>query len=198
MINPYQAPPEGNEAASHLEGHSAEFQLTGRQIRFAESKFLLLRCGGRLTIASIIMIGLAVGAAVDIPGLPPVGNSNSFFQLSLIGRELVVMGIATAVYLWLVRDARRAVRSELERNGISDGAVVTVTVDDVAFRWTTPKGSFAVPAPQTWLITTGKGSIVRLEKNLFVFIPKQAAFATGQYRDFMRALQNAQVGLPTD
>lgn len=196
MINPYQAPPEDSLSPDRQDGLAAEFQLTRRQIRFALSKFLLLRCGARLTIASIAMIGLAMFVAMQPPGfLSPGIIADLWIQTPLFAREVGVMAVATAVYLMLILNPRRAIRIELERHGIVDGAVVSVAVDQGRFVWSTADGTFDLPVEMTFLFTTGRGAVIRLARNLFLFIPKQGAFSTGRYRDFVRGVQQAQVGL---
>jgi hypothetical protein len=191
MINPYQAPPETSGSAQQLGNPLAEFQLSARQIRYAESKFLLRRCGGRLTLASLVMIGLAIAVAFDLPGFPSAGDPGGWYQLSLVLRELTVMGFAAAVYLGLIYRVRRDIRANLRSHGIVDGADVMVQANQQQLNWTTSTGSYTNPLGKIELIHTGKGLILWLDPNLFLFVPRDAAFSNTHYRSFVRGLKQA-------
>ena len=191
MINPYQAPPEAYGSAERLGNPLADFRLSARQIRFAESKFLLHRCGGRLTLASLVMIGLAIVVAFDLPGLPSAGNPSAWYQISLVFRELAVMGVAAAVYLGLIRRARREIRAQLRSHGIIDGTEITVQANHPHLIWTTSGRTFTTNLSQIHLINTGKGLIVGLDPDLFLFVPRRAAFSHSSYRGFVRGLKQA-------
>lgn len=191
MINPYQAPIEPPSSFPELEAPSAAFRLTKRQIRFAESKFLLYRCGGRLTLASFVMIALAVLVGFDPTMLVDSSLAERLAQIPLLLRELVVMAVATVVYLALIRRVRESVRRELLAHGVVDGDDVTVDVRDGGLCWTGDQGTFTVPLKQARLIGTGKGLIVVVSMDVFWFIPKRADFAGASYRDFIRSLARA-------
>lgn len=191
MINPYQAPPEASDSTLPIGNALAEFQLTTRQIRYAESKFLLHRCGGRLTLASLVMIGLAIAVAFDLPGFPSAGDPGGWYQLSLVFRELTVMGIAAAVYLGLIYRIRRDIRAQLRAHGIVDRADVTVQANQKHLSWTSASGAYSAPLRTVDLINTGKGLILGLDSNLFLFVPRDAAFTNTNYRSFVRGLKRA-------
>ena len=192
MINPYQPPLETPATGESTESPSANFQLTARQMRFAESKYLLHRCGGRLTLLSLVMIALALLICFDWPWLPlPPTNGNAFL-ISLVIRELVVMLLATVGYLGLIRGVRQAIRQQLASHGLVAGAAVSVVAAEGRLNWTTPKGAFDCPIKQVRFLKTRKGLIVVVDRNLFVFLPKRADFAGASYRVFVRSLQKAQ------
>ncbi|QDV47204.1 hypothetical protein Enr13x_71130 [Stieleria neptunia] len=188
MINPYQAPTEIQNSAESAEHPSAEFLVTTRQLRHAESKFLLYRCGGRLTLASFVMIALSFLVAFD--GLLPFGPSAATgqFQVPLVFRQLAVMGLATVVYLGLIIGVRKESRAQLASHGIVEGAGISVRIMDGLLQWSGPGGTFTVPLTKTRPIRTRKGVIVVVDRDLYLFIPQEAAFAGGPYRTFVRAV----------
>ncbi|QEF96534.1 hypothetical protein Mal15_05620 [Stieleria maiorica] len=189
MTNPYRAPVETHSTGDETDAAAAEFLVTARQLRFAESKFLLYRCGGRLTLASFVMIALSLLVAVDLSSLPlPTAAAVGPTPFPLVLRELAVMGLATVVYLSLILSVRKTVRAELASHGIVDGAGLSVVVKDRVLGWSGPQGVFSVPLNQSRPIRTRKGMIVVVDRDLFLFIPKEAAFAGGRYQDFARAL----------
>ncbi|WP_182868734.1 hypothetical protein [Stieleria mannarensis] len=187
MTNPYRAPVETPNVGDEADA-AAEFLVTARQLRFAESKFLLYRCGGRLTLASFVMIALSLLVAVDASSLPLPTGTMVQLPVPLVLRELAVMGLATVVYLSLILSVRKTVRAELTAHGFVDGAGLSVVVKDRVLGWSGPQGLFSVPLNQTRPIRTRKGMIVVVDRDLFLFIPKEAAFAGGRYQDFARAL----------
>ncbi|PAY19124.1 hypothetical protein CKO51_12200 [Rhodopirellula sp. SM50] len=188
MINPYRAPVDAADSAELADDPSAEFLVTRPQLRFAESKFLLYRCGGRLTLASFVMIALSFLVAFE--GLLPFGPSASTggFQIPMVLRQLAVMGLATIVYLGLIVGVRKTSRQQLATHGIVEGAGLSVRVSNGLFHWSGPNGTFTRPLPQTRPIRTRKGLIVVVDRDLYLFIPKDAAFAGGRYQAFVHAV----------
>jgi len=189
MINPYRAPIETPDSAEFVENPSAEFLLTGRQIRYAESKFMLYRCGGRLVIASLVLIGLSVLVAFDRSQLSVSPGTAAQYQFTLILRELGVMALATIVYLGLILSVRSAVRKQLVLHGIVDGAGLSIGIDNQLLRWTGTQGTFTKPLDQTRLINARKGMVIVVDRNLFLFLPKQASFAGGSYQNILKRLK---------
>ncbi|MDV6029052.1 MAG: hypothetical protein F9B45_02870 [Phycisphaera sp. RhM] len=188
MINPYRAPIDAADSAELADNPSAEFLVTRPQLRFAESRFLLYRCGGRLTLASFVMIALSFLVAFE--GLLPLGPSAATggFQVPMVLRQLAVMGLATIVYLGLIVGVRKTSRQQLAAHGIVEGAGLSVCVRDGLLQWSGPNGTFTVLLTKTRPIPTRKGLIMVVDRDLFLFIPKDAAFAGGRYREFARAL----------
>jgi hypothetical protein len=191
MINPYRAPLETRAEVESVGSVVADFRLTERQIRFAESKFMLNRYGGRLTLLSLAMIALAlfVGLGWDWPHPRPIEGTR--FLISILIRELGVMALATFLYLRMIRDARRKVVVELDRHGIVDGAAVAVTTTEGSFQWTTSAGTFQCPIGRLQLVKTAKGVVVVVDTDLFVPIPKHSDFGGASYRDLLRSLKHA-------
>lgn len=193
MINPYQAPTEDCISATPDGTLTAEFQLTERQIRFAESKFLLHRCGGRLTLASLAMIALAIAVAFDLPGFPSAGANTEWYHLSLVFRELVVMGLAAAVYLSITRSVTRKIRKQLQSHGMVSGVDLKAQVHQGQISWTSPYGHFSVPLAQARLNNVSKGLIIAVDADEFWFVPRHAAFSTDSYRNFVRGVMKLRV-----
>lgn len=201
MINPYQAPRETSHPNASpsvaspsgvREGIAAEFQLTARLIRYAESKFLLHRCGGRLTLVSLVMIALSILVAFDLPHFPTARGPQGRYYLSLLGRELAVMGIATVAYLSLIRTARNRLRFELEQHGVVADADLVATLSDRQIAWSGPTGKFEFPIAQAELLAAGKGALIRVDQDLFLFIPRKAEFFGTRYKDFVRGFKKTQ------
>ena len=67
MVNPYQPTASVQLGLDAKEPIHARFELRTSMIRFAESKFLLYRCGGRLTASSSFF--LFVPREADFEGL---------------------------------------------------------------------------------------------------------------------------------
>ena len=189
MINPYRAPIDAADSAELADNPSAEFLVTRPQLRFAESRFLLYRCGGRLTLASFVMIALSFLVAFE--GLLPLGPSAATggFQVPMVLRQLAVMGLATIVYLGLIVGVRKTSRQQLASHGIVDGAGLSIRVNDGLLQWSGPNGTFTAPLATTRPIRTRKGLIIVVDRDLYLFVPKDAAFTGGRYREFVRAVE---------
>ena len=191
VANPYQPPAQPSETIDATEGAIAEFQLTRNQIRFAESKYLLFRCGVRLTIASLIMIAIAVLVAVQ-PAVFPLGQvAFGPANLSLVGRQLIVMALATVIYLSLIHQVRRSLRKNLAEQGVIDGAGISVKVLHDQIEWSSPNGVYCISLDKAYLMKTGRGVIIAMRDNRFWFVPKDALFNGPGYRHFVMYLANA-------
>ena len=190
MINPYQAPAEMSLPPSSSSEAAAEFCLSGRDIRFAESKYLLFRCGSRLTLVSILMIVLTLSVTIDPLGIfARPGASSVPYGLSLMSRALVVMALATLLYQGLIRKVRKSVREQLRTEGIVDGAQITVSVADGNITSTGPAGPITYPLKKVYLIRSGRGLIIAHPGDAFWFVPKHAVFSVPKYRDFLRIVR---------
>ncbi|KAA5541878.1 hypothetical protein FYK55_16905 [Roseiconus nitratireducens] len=177
MINPYQAPPDQAATFAPTDAPVARFRLDQRMIRYAESKFLLWRCGGRVTLASMVMIALALGISLMPPVPGPIG---------IAVREVVVMGLATVIYLTLIRGPRNAARSELAAHGVVSGAEVEVSLGETTLIWCGPAGTHRFPLESVRLMTVGKGLIVIPEQDLYLFVPRRSDFGGASYGEFVK------------
>ncbi len=195
MVNPYQSPTEASAAPIDAGSATAEFRLSERHLRFAESKYLLFLCGGRLTFASLAMIALMLIVTLDpLKWFGEPGPSSQPVSLSLLVRGLAVMALATVIYLALIHKARRSVRQQLQSHGVTAGADLTVSIADSKLHCSGPKGTFSYPLRKTHLIRTGRGVIIALPDQLFCFVPKSAAFSVNGYRVFLQvARRDARV-----
>ncbi|MCO8123564.1 YcxB family protein [Stieleria sp. TO1_6] len=178
MLNPYQPPAERVAEIGPAGELTAHFQLNAKQIHYAESKFLLYRLGGRLTLASLVMIALTLFVSFDWPILR---------ALHLLIRQLGVMLLATAVYLALIHRLRVRLRTNLAAKGVLPATMVTVTQTVRLLRWSTPGQTHEYPLVDLHCIRTAKGMVVVVSEDLFLFIPKRAEFNTS-YREFFRRM----------
>ena len=197
LVNPYQAPPEPIGPRSESSGASAEFQLSRSQLRHAEAKFLLHAYGGRLTVASLFMIALAILAAFQWPWSGIAGAVSSRLPApdegpSLVAKELAVMVSATIVYLGLTFGATVRLRKRLLTQGVADGESISVELGDQSLRWSSSKGSFRLPRDQIRLISTHRGLILPIDRDLFWFVPRSAYFSVPNYKAFVKCLNQSR------
>ena len=66
VINPYQATTDSETSFADEDPLRARYELTRGMNRFAESKYMLTRRGGRLTFASLVIVALAVVACFPL------------------------------------------------------------------------------------------------------------------------------------
>ena len=182
MTNPYQPPRSPSRPEGSPDFVGAEFLLTRRMLRYAESKFLLYRCGGRLTLASLVMIALSFAVCFDWPTLT---------QVSVMLRQIGVMGLATVVYLALIYQVRMKIRRRLSELGFVPDSSISIEVTDHAIRWTNPAGRGEVPLSQLRLMPQLRGMIVAIERDCFLYIPRSAEFGAAGYPPFAKRLKEA-------
>lgn len=192
MINPYRPPATETIAPAHAASQAGDavFQLSDRQIRYAESKYILHRYGGRLTVASLLMIALALLIAIDPAGFFPIGGGETVpLMLSLLVRELIVMVLATIIYMSLIHQFRNHLRQQLAAHGVVDGAGISFTIGETTFTWHSGMGTFECTARRTHLIRLGRGLLIALPDGPFWYVPKNATFSTDGYRRFFQRVK---------
>ena len=174
--------PRAAEADSTPADAIVEFQLTRQQIKYAESRYLLYRCGGRLTVASVAMIALSIGVSFDFSsGIP--------FAV----KQLSVMLLATALYLSLVYQVRRKIDRQRSHYGVVEDTNIAVDVIDHCLRWEGSQGVFDFELPDVTLIKTPRGLVVASDPDLFLYLPRKAAYTSSSYRQFVGQLFERQL-----
>ncbi len=181
MINPYQAPqaenPDDQGVSTDLSSHvSAEFQLSGQQIRTAVNRFLLYRCGIRLTIASLLMISLSIYVAGYVGeqfGILSAYNGISpSLAAAMFGSQLLVMLLATAVYQSLIWRIRKQISHQLQTVGVVANANIEVSIQNDRLVWNGPAGIHTFPIDQMAFQRSSAGLLAIVSRDQFLLIPR--------------------------
>ena len=195
MINPYQVTPnkpEDHRPTGPGEELRADFQLLRGQISGAESRFLLYRYGIRLTIASLAILGLTVYISVTImhrlSATPPGVWDPIYAIVVVIIAELLVMGLAIAVYQSLIWSARKELRQHLKSNGVVANASIQLSVNHDELVWSSPTGVHRYPLNSVQLLNTRAGLCVATEPRGFVLVPRKSNFNGFDYSVFFDKL----------
>ncbi|MEO1524147.1 MAG: hypothetical protein AAFX06_01865 [Planctomycetota bacterium] len=180
VVNPYQPPTEQTASFSKGDTLRARFELTNRMLRFAESKYLLTRRGGRLTIASLIIVALSVVACFPwdlLQGIP------------IMARQIALMLIATIVYLSLIWQTRITIRSRLEEHGFIHGALMEVAITTDRVAWAVEGRGFTMPLSEMGFMWTDRGFLMMPALDVFFLVPRRAELEGLSYRKFVKILK---------
>lgn len=181
VINPYQATTDSETSFADEDPLRARYELTRGMNRFAESKYMLTRRGGRLTFASLVIVALAV--VVCFPWQPMDG-------IPIFVRQLFVMGLATVVYTALIWQTRLVIRDRLEQHGFVPGALVEVVVTTDRVSWAVDGRGFTMPLADMGFMWTDRGALMIPDLDVFLFIPRRAELEGISYRRFAKLLKS--------
>ena len=141
---------------------------------------MLTRRGGRLTVASLLFVGLAVLACFPwqtLDGIP------------VAIRQLLVMGLATIVYMGLIWQTRLVVRDRLKEHGFVHGALVEVAVTTDRVAWAVDGKGYTMALSEMGLMWTDRGTLMVPDLDVFLFIPRRAELEGISYRKFASLLK---------
>ncbi|MEM6471378.1 MAG: hypothetical protein AAF802_17585 [Planctomycetota bacterium] len=185
MNNPYKPTLETAEnfPSDQL---AARFRLTRKDLSYAKSKYLLRRYGGRLSLISLLMVGIAIAtplmlSAIRLPTVLPL------WAAFLLG-EFAVMILAVLIYRAAIWMPTKLTEVRLKELGLAHGAECEFWVAEERFHFSTPAGQFKQPLHTPW-IRTSRGMIMEDPPGGFWMVPKRAAFSTETFRKFIRELR---------
>jgi len=183
-INPYQPSLPGQQGVD--EGSSTdemvfEFLFSQKDLRRAESQYLLHFHPRRLLIGSLLLIG---GSAILI-------LSSAMFGLAPYTATVIVTSVVSSlVYLAMVHNSKLAIRRKLRDHGFVDGSACRIEVRDELVVVTGMKGAAQWPLKSVKIHRAMLGLILSLEPFLFVYIPKTAVVGKSDLQR-LRELQRA-------
>ena len=161
-LNPYQ--PAAPIAPAADEGSGVgEFQVSARQLRYAESQYLLHWRGTRLFTGSLTLIILS--AVVFVLAMFRGG-------LAFLIAVLVSVSISTFVYTALIRRDSRQIRQNQQRFGLVDGSSIGIAMDSQELILHTQNGQFHWPREAMRAYRTRKGIVLSPEPLVVLFVPK--------------------------
>ncbi len=183
-LNPYR-PTVSTELQEGQELAEVRFRMTNHRLRYGESKYLLHWHGLRLFLGSMVMI--SASTVIFITAL-------YYGKISFLTSIVITLAAATASYMALVHNAKIAIRENLKRYGMLDGAVCSVSLIDHKIELTTPSGTFVWPAQNMKIYKTRKGHLLCPENLVFLMIPKANESTRAAYKQLIRNVKARSLG----
>jgi len=114
--------------------------------------------------------------------------------ISFLTSIMIAMGASAAAYLALIHNAKMAIRENLKRYGLLDGAVCSLSLIDRRIELATPSGTFAWHTPNMKIYNTRKGHLLCPEKLVFLIIPKANDSTRTAYKLLIKNLKSRNSG----
>lgn len=161
-LNPYQ-PAAPIAPTADQDSGVGEFRVSAKQLRYAESQYLLHWRGARLFTGSLTLIILS--AIVFVLAIFRGG-------LAFVIAVVVSVSISTFVYTALIRRDSHQIRQNQRRLGLIDGSSIGIEMVSQELVLHTQNGQFHWPHQAMRSYRTRKGILISPEPLVVLFVPK--------------------------
>ncbi|TWU41847.1 hypothetical protein [Novipirellula artificiosorum] len=149
------------------------FRVTRRDLRYAESQFVLKLHLLRLSLGSFAIILVSSGI---VAGLAMMGH--------FVVGWIAAMILSATAYLALVHRSKMEIREQLVVHGLTPNARCNLRLRGDQLALATPTGIYRWPRKGVTVHRTFRGLLLCPEPRIYLFVSKRSDFQNETYRTF--------------